>query len=66
MTIELVKIQDSETASPIYYITIDGNMLVDGWSGNYNEAFELYNKIVNNPNYLNERKVVLHSVTITP
>lgn len=64
MKIELIKIQDSEAVCPIYYITVDGGLILNGWTGDYEEALDLYNKIVADPDYLNSRSVVLQSTNI--
>ncbi len=63
MTIELIKIQDTQV-SPIYFILVDGQMIPNGLSGNLDEVTDLYNRIVADPGYLIERKVVLQSTTI--
>lgn len=64
MTLELVKIQDLETASPTYYILLDGQPIPSGWSGNLEEATDLFNRIVADPTYVTTRNQILQSATI--
>ena len=64
MLIELKKIQDSEMTSPLYYVIVDGVVILKGVSGNYDESKDLFDMIVADPNYLTTRETVLHSVTL--
>jgi hypothetical protein len=64
MTLELVKVQDYETASAFYCILVDGQMIPSGWSGDLEEATDLFNRIVADPSYINTRKQILQTATI--
>lgn len=64
MTLELVKIQDSELVSPIYYIMVDGATIPGGSTGTLQEAEDLYQTIASDPSYLTTRKQVLQSTNI--
>ena len=64
MTLELVKVQDSETVSPFYCILADGQMIPNGWSGDQQEAQDLFDRIVADPTYLTTRNQILQSATI--
>ena len=64
MLIELLKISDSESASPSYCIEVDGRPICKGETNNYDEAKALYDAIVANPSYLESREIVLHSATV--
>jgi hypothetical protein len=64
MTLQLVKVQDSELVSPIYYVLADGNTIPGGSTGTLQEAQDLYNQIVADPSYLTTRKQILESTNI--
>ena len=64
MTLQLVKVQDSETVSPVYYVLVDGTTIPGGSSGSLQEATDLYDQIVADPSYLTTRKQILESTNI--
>lgn len=64
MTLELVKIQDSEAVSPVYYVMADGIVIPGGSSGSLAEAEDLYQTIAADPSYLTTRQQVLQSTNI--
>jgi len=64
MTLQLVKVQDSELVSPIYYVLVDGITIPGGSTGTLQEAQDLYDQIVADPSYLSTRKQILQSTNI--
>lgn len=64
MVVQLIKISDGETSSPLYCIEVDGSAICKGETNNYDEAKALYDAIVADPSYLESREIILHSATV--